>query len=114
MEIVPPLLYETEYLISELQLRLHEQTTILTCQILVFTNVCVSPRIIAAVCNALVFPHPDQSVRTVVQLRLPELALPVAVAVLHVPHHLGLCEAGVILQNLVRLLRPRYTGAQAG
>ena len=63
------------------------------------------PRVIAPVCDALVLAHPDQPVGAVVQLRLAKLTLPVAVAVLHVPDHLGFGEAGVVLEHLIVLSR---------
>ena len=62
---------------------------LLTGEILVFTNVGVSPWVVAPVCDALVLAHPDQAVGAVVELGLAELALPVPVAVLAVPHHLA-------------------------
>ena len=65
----------------------------------------MSPRVVTPVCNPLVLAHPDQPVGTVVQLRLSELTLPVAVAVLHVPHHLGFGQAGVVLEHLIVLSR---------
>ena len=63
------------------------------------------PWVVTTVCDALILPHPDQPVGTVVQLWLAKLTLPVAVAVLHVPYHLGFGEAGVILEHLIVLSR---------
>ena len=67
------------------QLNVH---SILTGQIFVFTNICMPPRVVAAVCYPLLFPNPNQPVGTIVELRLPELALPIPVAVLDVPDKL--------------------------
>jgi len=61
------------------------------CQILIFADVRMSPGVITPICNALVFSNPYQTIRAVVQLRFPKLALPIAITVLNVAHDLGLC-----------------------
>ena len=74
----------------------------------------MSPRIVAAVSNALIFANPNQTVGTVVELGLAELALPVAVAVLHVAHQPRLGLAGVVLQDGVFFLGLRCTHTNTG
>ena len=80
-------------------------TCLLTGQVLIVADVGMPPWVVTPVCDALVLPHPDQPVGTVVQFRFTKLTLPVAVAVLHVPHHLGFCQAGVVLEHLIVLSR---------
>ena len=70
---------------------------LLTGEVLVVTNVWVPPGIVAPVSDALVLADPHEAVGAVVELGLAELALPVTVAVLHVPHHPALGEAWVVL-----------------
>jgi len=72
-------------------------------QVFVVTNVFVSPGIVATVGDALVFPDPNQPVRTIIELGLAKLALPVPVAVLHVADKLRLHLTRVVLENLVFL-----------
>ena len=57
----------------------------------------MSPGIVAAVRNPLVSAYPNQTVGTIVELRLAELALPVPVAILDVPDKLGFGLTGIIL-----------------
>ncbi len=65
----------------------------------------MAPGIVAPVRYSLIPPDPNQTIRTVVELGLPELTLPVSVAVLDVAGDLVLGEAGVVLQDLLLLCR---------
>jgi len=78
---------------------------ILTGQVLVLADVGMAPGIVAPVRYPLIPSDPNQTVGTVVQLGLPELTLPVSVAVLDVAGDLVLGEAGVVLQDLLLLCR---------
>lgn len=66
-------------------------SSLLTCQILIFADVRMSPWVITPVCYALVFSNPNQTIRAVVELGFPKLAFPIPITVLNVTHDLGLC-----------------------
>jgi len=69
-------------------------------KVLPVADVIMTPRVVASVSNALILPYPDQPIRTVVQLLLPKLTLPVSVAILNIPHHPRLGQTRVILDYL--------------
>merc|ERR1711935_37581 len=67
------------------------------CQVLPPTNVWISPRVVASVCNTPVLSHPNQTIRTIVELLLPCQTLPVTVAICSISYHLGFGLAGILL-----------------
>jgi len=73
-------------------------------EVLIFTNIGVSPRIVASISNALVLSNPNQTVGTVVEFGVSCSAFPVAIAVLDISDHPRLGQAGIVLQDLVIIL----------
>ncbi len=73
---------------------------LLTCKIFICANTWVPPRVITPVSNSPVFPHPNQSVGTIVELfGIVRTAFPISVAVLDISHNTRLRETRVCLLN---------------